>query len=370
MNGKSFVTLFQKYENINFQKDVGMIPYTMSRCFSYNAKIVCIEKEDIMEQSIPIVFIKKKFNSETLNVIRYLWMHSKEIDVLNLYHIRDYTILYGIIYKLKNRDGKLYIKGDMGNKAIEYFDEKLALRKRIMRKLICDFMISACDVLTVESSKAYDQITEKCPCNVILAPNGYYNVNGIGDKVYDGQKENVILTVGRIGAPVKAHDILLKAYAKIAEEFDFVLKLVGPIDNNFKKFLSVFFDSYPHLKKQIIFTGSIENKEKLKIEYEKAKIFIMTSLEEGAPLVISDAINGGGYLLLTDTIPMAYDLCKDGQYGLICKVNDIDHTAEMLKQACIKAKTNDIPFDEIKKIAKSKYNWSKLCEKVENELWK
>ena len=125
MQKKTFVTLFDRTENFHLVKDVGQIPYHMYKEFDYNSKIVTCKNDSDYSyltdevKGLEIEFVSKiklfKFN---LGVIFYLIRNAKKIDILNQFHIRNYTMLYALIYKLFNKKGINYIKTDSNEKEI------------------------------------------------------------------------------------------------------------------------------------------------------------------------------------------------------------------------------------------------------------
>lgn len=61
------------------------------------------------------------------------------------------------------------------------------------------------------------------------------------------------MTVARLGTKQKATDILLQGFAKTADMHNWNLKLIGTIDDNFRKYITSFFVQYPNLKERIQF---------------------------------------------------------------------------------------------------------------------
>src|SRR5690554_1939634 len=111
---KKFVTLFPFTTNHNLTKEVGLIPYYLRAHFGYNAKIVSykctpelFKKRGLSEfintidstfpalkptgeiSGLPIEFIKpgKKILGYELSPIKYILNESKNIEILNLYHL-------------------------------------------------------------------------------------------------------------------------------------------------------------------------------------------------------------------------------------------------------------------------------------------
>ena len=73
------------------------------------------------------------------------------------------------------------------------------------------------------------------------------------------EKENIILTVGRLGTHQKATEVLLEAFSLIYKKNNWTLHLAGEIDENFKPFIEKFFNRFPNIKHRIIFHGNLKN---------------------------------------------------------------------------------------------------------------
>ena len=158
-------------------------------------------------------------------------------------------------------------------------------------------------------------------------------------------KENIILTVGRIGSRQKATDSLIMAFSTIAKRLDgWKLRLVGEVEEDFKPRISEIIRTNPHLLDSVEFVGSIEDKEILGREYRKAKIFCMPSrYEGGTPNVMSEALHGGCAIAVTK-FDAYLESTDSGRCGKSCEIDDIEGIADMLssmardeewlKQAC------------------------------------
>lgn len=124
-------------------------------------------------------------------------------------------------------------------------------------------------------------LSYKIPYKIEYVPNGLdYNMYPIKSEFKD--KENTLLFVGRIGDEDKQNEVLLEAFAKVSDKIpSWKLKMVGGIEEEFTEYLDKYFDENPDMKKKIVFTGEIVDKQKLYNEYAKAKVFTLTSKKEG-----------------------------------------------------------------------------------------
>lgn len=220
----------------------------------------------------------------------------KKIDILHLFWLSPRNLIFSKIYKTLNPHGIVYIKGDLNT---------IPVSKGIKGK-IRDWLYKSIDILSVETTKVYDGIINGLSGNnlqkkVLHVPNGIddelIRVSGVLKKTFE-QKDNLIITVGRIGTKQKNNEMLLEAIAKCGLK-DWHVSIIGPIEPAFQQYISDFFDKYPHLKHHIEFTGPIYDKYLLWDYYNRAKIFCLTSIFEGMANVLSEALSFGNYIITT-----------------------------------------------------------------------
>ena len=223
------------------------------------------------------------------------------------------------------------------------------------------------DLISVETLDLYKYLNKHWKIDVKYIPNGFYDY-GKKEIIKYEQKENIICTVGRIGTKEKATEILLEAFKLASIKLkNWKLKIIGPIEEEFKKYIHNFFNVNPELKEKIIFTGPIYDRNLLKKEYEKAKIFCLTSRWEGFALVYVEAMKSGCFIISSDIVP-ARDIIRNG-FGCLFPVDDVKKLSECLIETCNdeeKLKCNTL---EIQKFAYKNFYWVDICNKI-NEFIK
>ena len=368
----NFVTIFPETENVHLVKDVGMIPYIMYKYFGYNSKIVCYKNNQNYEylenevKGLKIEFLEKKTGYAIKDGIMYLLKNSRKIDVLHLFHLSKRSLYWILVYKLLNPKGKVYLKLD-ANKNIKAFDyHKKSLKGYIKRKVLSS-CLSSCNLISVETKHLYNYLRENWNLDVEYIPNGFYD-NGKRQEVNYCEKENIILTVGRIGTYEKATEILLKGFKQASEKIpDWTLKIIGPIEKSFYEYIDNFFKENPQLKNKISFTGSISDREKLDAEYRKAKIFCLTSRWESFGLVLTEAIKNGCFLI-TSSVESALDLTKNGELGKIFDVDDYEQLGAILEQICNNQDLIEWSIKDIQDFAYENFYWPNICKKINDKL--
>lgn len=361
---KTFVTLFERTNNEILLKDVGMIPFFINKHEDFQASLATckIDEEyfyiDKYLKGFKVEFIPYTFKNEWLNGVVYLLKHSAQIDILNLYHLKLKTFIDYLVYKFINKNGKVYLKLDIDYRALKKNDG-------FIKTAIYKYFLKHTDYCSAESSHIVDQVEKKYGIRVRHVSNGYYNFechNNIN-------KENIFLTVGRLGTEQKATELLLDAFAKSASVHDWKLFLVGTIENGFNTYIQNYYENNPELKSRVVFTGAISSKKELQVYYDKAKVFVLPSKWESFGLVLLEALSAGCYLIGSDKIPAIPDLIENTNYGQIFEFG----SSEKLTQALIKTakqEYSDVHIAEEINYAEKNYRWDKIIDNLVMELIK
>jgi glycosyltransferase involved in cell wall biosynthesis len=381
----SFVTFFPVCENMHLTKDVGMIPYVLHRDFGYDASVACRRNGDYpyLETETPglkMTFIGKSrlrelagkgggfFSravealSATLEVLPFMIRHGRHIDILQLYHYKDESIIAAWIYKAVNPKGIVYLKLDLHPDIIELCKKDPGKVKSSKLYEIAHF-----DMISTEFSESLDVLKNIHPSFKKYRDSLYYVPNGIdGVKLarfrigYD-KKENIIIHAGRIGTPQKATDVVLRAFAGVAKEFpSWRLLLIGSMDETFEPYYRDFLEKNGEIKDQIQYPGYMESRDDVYRSYQKASVVFFPSRFESFGLVAVEA----GYLgdvLLASNIPPIRDITDGGRYGYLCEVDDVGCFIEKLRHIMAsEVETAGMSASSATHIGEA-FDWSAIC---------
>lgn len=364
---KTFATLLlPTIKNVHLIKDVGMIPYIMYKYYGYDSSIVVSSKEEFTYTDNEVKGLKLNYidntNNPDVDGYNYLLKNAMNIDILQLYHLNSRTLNWVRIYKSINKEGKVYIKidGDFNYKTIDFYN---AFDKESID------LINECDLISIETKDLYNHINNNWPIKVEYIPNGFYTDNySKKDIINYDNKENIICTVGRLGTYQKATDVLMEAFALIADKIDnWKLKLIGPVEPAFEKYINEFLCRYPYLEDKIIITGEITNRVKLDEEYKRAKIFCLPSRWESFGIVLAEAISRGCYPIISNIEP-ADDITDNKKYGDIFEVNNVHSLALSIIKACNDEQLLRKVCNDVQNYAYEKFNWVKICGKIDTLL--
>lgn len=361
---RRFVTIFPEAENVHLTKELGLIPYVLHKHFDYDGSIASyqngtyptIERE---VSGLKQMFIKRIFDNQLADVLWFLLFNFFRFDVISVYHFTHTSWISGLFFKLLTLNkGKVYLKLDADERLFNY-------KPRGYKKRLSNFIFSHIDLVSVENKSYARRLNEAGVFGraVELIPNGFYGF-GSTSVVDFFEKENLMITVGRIGTLQKATEVLCKAFVVFSQkDTNWRLEIIGPVADSFKTFISDFFLKYPEMLERITFVGSVNERDKLEKYYRRAKIFVLTSRWEGFPNVFLEAISKGCFVISSD-LPAAYDITDHGKYGCIFPVDDVENLAMTLENVCGDQYNLEINCKAVQKFAFDNYHWVKICERL------
>ena len=369
---KSFYSMYLDTEKKDLMKPNGLIPYTLHKEFGYNTTIATYNNnEDYNDSNIKGVnvdFIKKITGKQIIDGSIYILKNAKKIDILHTFFWKKENYVWFFIYKLFNKNGKIYVTMDADERL-----KKDSMKTKGLKGKLKTRLLKKCDLISTETKEMYFWLKENWYKEIKYIP---YGVLPAHQKINYNIKDNTIITVGRIGTFQKANEILLEGYKRIYKHIpNWKLKVIGPIEEKFKDYISNYYKENPELKNRVEFTGAIFDRTKLMKEFEKAKIFCLTSRYESFGLVLSEAGSRGNYIISTDIAP-ARDLTNNQQYGTLFEIDNVEQLAEILKSVCLDEEKVKNNCEKVQEFINKNYTWKAVCkkaleylgEKVENEV--
>lgn len=343
------------FEKVHLYKDVGLTPYYIGKEFDLDVDIIYSNSE---KKELPKAFrnislieipyykiwsiIKKidKFKFlENFSFYKYLLKNAKKINYLMFFHIGLDKFFLVLLYRFLNKSGKIYFKMDSDiSGVLNSNNEKISFIKKI-QKILLKKLIKRINLISIETKEAYEEILKGGLYNMDISnkiayfPNGfdeeYLKENNIKIKQFE-EKENIMITVGRIGTEEKNNEILLDSLNKIDLK-NWKIYIIGPYTEEFKNKYDKFIRNNQDKKESVILIGNIEDKNLLYNYYNRAKVFLLTSRWESFGIVLSEALRFGEYIITTD-VGAAKDITDNGNIGVITEIeNTIPFRNEILK---------------------------------------
>lgn len=358
----SFVTLYPRCHNPGLMKDVGQIPNTLGNKYEYiDAKLVsCIvnlEDDNIkLLNGMKIDKIPFIFNNDFITGLIYILKNARHMDWLNVYHGGRKVYYWTKLYKILNSNGKVYLKMDLSYDGCRKYSEN----KKELR--IFNRTAKAVDIISVESKVIKDLVSNFSDVDIKIISNGYFDAGYLKINSISNRKKEFI-TVGRLGTPPKATDLLLEAFYESSNQHNWNLRLVGPIEDDFVAYKNDYFEKHPEMKERVIFEGPIFDKKKLYELYNSARVFVLPSRWEGFPLVGPEAVHCGCRMVLTDIIPPINELTNNLKYGTSIKTNDVKEIEKALVAETQRVVDENEPL-AISKYAEKELSWVRICQKL------
>jgi glycosyltransferase involved in cell wall biosynthesis len=361
------------FEESYIHKSLHNIPKYMQKKFhSVNLEIFYLNKSQEIGNDNKIKYTKIKehlfpffktnlFNRNFFMIIQLI-LHAKKIEILMLLHMTNITALFAIIYKFINSKGKVYIKLDMDQKFFDYKPSKTA-------KYILTKYINLSSVISIESFTMYKIINNHGLLGIDISHKLVRIPNAFDEELFlesniplleYQKKDNLIITVGRLGTNQKNTKMLLDVIKQL-EFNDWKFYLIGSIENNFRNKIDDLFLNKPQLKDKVFFTGEITDKNILYDFYNRAKIFALTSDYEGFATVFVEAIYFGNYVVTTN-VNGAIEATNDNVIGDIINTNDVESFYKTLQKRMIDKKYLETTYPKIINHSHKNYIWSKVIQ--------
>ena len=191
-------------------------------------------------------------------------------------------------------------------------------------------------------------------CNEIKKTNIFVIGNPIRTiKTENINREHVILYVGRL-IKSKRVDLLLRYFSK-CQYGDWKLLIVG--DGDEVEVLKEIAETLG-ISKAVSFEGKQSNVD---YYYNRSSIFAFTSISEGFPNVLGEALSAGIPCVSFDCIAGPSDLIKDGENGFLIPVEDENTFVEKLNLLISDKKLRDKMSVKAKEISVANSN-STICQ--------
>lgn len=378
---KNLYIMFNDLEEVHLGKDVFLTPYYISKEFKLKLKLIFLETEtnkklDEIYRNAELIRKKFRGNKKSNFFIReyeffkYIFLNSKKIDNLMLFHLSLKSIFMTIIYKTLYPKGKVYIKSDLNIEGLDKFQNfKINKLKKILRGILIKIFFKKIDLITVETEEVYNKLSEIGFYGEDISKKLDYIPNGFDDELLKSldikikeykDKENIMITVGRLGSYQKNNEMLLNAIDKVDMK-DWKILLIGPFDNKFEQKYNEFIKNNKDKKEKVLLVGNISNKKELFEYYNRAKVFLLTSRWEGFALVYPEALKFGDYILTTD-VGGAKDITENSKVGKVIPIEDFKILKEEIEKI-IKDKINlEQKYNESLKLSEENFLWSNIIK--------
>lgn len=256
--------------------------------------------DKIEELGIKVIAFNLKSNPKSIfSMLKYLYS-KKEYDIIQtwMYHA---DLLGYILMKTKKVEKLIWgIRRSNVSKSHMKLSTLFIARLNAFLSKNVDKIISCSEkAKTTHVNIGYEE------SKIVVIPNGFEIPEIYLSTSNTEKKKEVIIHVAR-WTPIKDHRNLLEAAAKI--KCDFVLYLIGPnVDNDNKELNQLIQDL--DLEEKVILFGAQND---LSSFFKEAKLLVSSSIDEGFPNVIGEAMSYGVPCVVTDAGDSKYIVGETG----------------------------------------------------------
>jgi len=341
-----FTIIFPVAQNVHLIKDVGQIANALAEHHGFDSTLVCYKnseeythlKTEANHLKLDFISPKGKFLFLEKAVLKYLQRNAKQIDVLHLFHLTKETIYYALYFALLNKKGKIYVKMDVYNETLK--QDVIYSKKPIFQwihKKVEKLFFKKITVISAENPTSLTLLKQKFPIlqhKAILVTNAvnssFLKTNFPSINSFE-EKENIILSVGRIGAADKNYEMLFNAFV-LAKLTGWKLILVGPIEAAFQEKVNQLFIENPTLKTQIELVGNVEDRISLYNYYNRSKLFCLSSPQESFGIAFVEAMYFGNYILGTTGMSSFEYITDNFKHGKWVNPEETNKLTELLRE--------------------------------------
>ena len=387
--GQTFCTVFPAYRDFHFYKDPGQIPFRFSRLGYTSLVVTLADDADVIasRSTLNIIAIKSTFFNRRFNlgIVRYLLVKGRKINILNLFHFSWQSLLFATLYKKLNPGGFVYLKMDSSRYSGVYEWERnfagspdpasgpesgRSLKERIKNWLIRKYFTGNVDLWSVEddhTNQVYQDQFSFLRGRLVTVYNGHSaDLPGAENVRQFDEKEDIIITVGRLGAYQKGTELLLEAFRDIAGGNNFELHLAGPAEPGFEDTMNIYFANNPGLRNRVFLHGNLERDELFRL-YNRSRILCMPSRFEGMALVFPEAMYYRNAVLTTPYVSPA-GIIKEFKLGLVTGSAEPSQLADnlmmLIRDRSLMRKMADNAHD----FALKNFNWDNIVRELDSEI--
>lgn len=279
------------YDSVITYKDAGMLLYELNVEYNHRVKYCGCNRSDYIttwnKDFLDCVEVEKVSESLLLkhqikDIKKYIQKNIFKYDVVIFFNYGSTVYKLAKYCKKINPNIIVYSKLDMGKGGFYHFSPNRMFFKA--RNCLEKYKSKHVDFFTVETDEYY-QVLKNTP---MFKKRLYYLPNGVSTIAIDNidvelkNKENIVITVGRLGIYEKNTELFLNSIMNISEDMRNQWKyyFVGPQTEEFSLYMNKFLNNNPTIADNIVQLGNIADRNKLAKLLKKAKIICMPSRSE------------------------------------------------------------------------------------------
>ena len=367
---------FEDSTTAHLTKEMCSYPYYLGKNHGWTCTYAyfghaCLQNSDF-ERYCALVYLGDEIDYSNKKKIaaEYVRAHAVDYDILMFSNYGGASYTLARLAKRLNAAIRIYSKLDMNESGFAHFYDGTFLRRL---KVIPEYWKSAAiDLFTVENRSFYETLKNMClfrnRIEYLPNPVSLFGVD-LSEIKSPQERENIILTVGRPGVPVKNTELFVEAVQKVdRRQFDdWKFYIIGEPKPHFRAYVEKITQGDPWVAKRLVLCGRVSDRRELYELYAKSKIMCMTSRSESFCIAVSEAMYFGAYPVLTNFGRIVKDLTDNGQYGTVVPQEDAAALTVALERTAQRA---DLPARsrEIRQFARSSFDYDHWTAKLDEYL--
>ena len=377
--------IFMNTTEAYLTKEMCAYPYYLGKDYGWSCTYAYFTNEKplknaLFERYCALQYLGKADNYTKQEKIaaEYLKDHARDIDVLCFFHYGGASYSLARLAKKINPKIKVYIKLDMSEDGFSHFYDGTFLRKV---HLLPEYWKSrAVDLFTVENRSFYKILEEMriFRKRIKYLPNAVslFGAESV-DHTCPKRKENIVLTVGRLGDHVKNNELLVEAMRKVDREIfdDWKVFLVGPAEAHFVEYVNRACEADAWMAEHLVLFGEVRDRTRLYDLYARAKIMCMTSRSESFCIALMEAMYFGAYPIITnfgriveDFVPHSWtEHFPCGHNGIVVPQEDVDELVVALEKTAADEKLPCLCQD-VERFARDNFSYDVWAKELDGYL--
>lgn len=285
---------------------------------------------DILPKDINIIYVtNKNKNISKIKILKFLYSAAKDKDIIISAMELFPTYCVSLISMLLKKKcvGWVHINID------SILNDKKFYIRLLHEHILIKFFYNKLDKIITVSNGAKDNISKYLKNKNRNRIECIYNpikINDIREKAKENIKENIkkpfIIGIGRLEKQ-KNFILLIKAY-KILSDRGFKHRLIILGQGSQKDYLINEVKKL-NIEEKVKFLGFKENPYKY---LNQADVFVQSSIYEGLPTVLIEALVLNVPVVATNCPDGANEILDNGKYGLLVKMNDEKVLADAIEE--------------------------------------
>lgn len=271
-----------------------------------------------------------KTNEEDIQILKKHKLYSKYSFLFSIFIF--YFLLILSLFRNSKKYDLIHIHGDWSSFIFAATIKKISKAKVInfsmhgstkshssLQKLLLKYSLKSADIVFSTGFENYEWVKPYCK-KAVFQPSGVSKVFFNANSKTENRKSFKIITVGNL-FPVKNTKMIIKIAAKLPE-IEFVIIGEGPEYISLQELKSSF------NCRNVVFKGLL-SKEEINTEFLKSSVFLFSSILEGTPTVIMEAMTCG-LPIITSNAGKVESIITNGVNGFTIQNYDIENYVEKI----------------------------------------